>query len=64
MPGRSPPAPRPPTPPPAQRFLAPVRTHPPRVILNTLMSLAVMVLERRIRKAVRSDAKTGRGHDR
>jgi hypothetical protein len=64
MPGHSPPAPPPPPPPPAQRFLAPVRMYPPRVILNTLMSLAVMVLERRIRQAVRSDAKTGGGHDR
>ena len=64
MPGHSPPAPPSPTPPPAQRFLAPVRMYPPRVILNTLMSLAVMVLERRICKAVRSDANPGRGHDR
>ena len=64
MPGHSPSAPPPPTPPLARRFLAPVRTYPPRAILSTLMSLAVMVLERRIRKAVRSSAKTGRGHDR
>jgi hypothetical protein len=59
MPVHSPPAPPPPTPL-ARRVLA----YPPRVILNTLMSLAVMVLERRLRQAVRSGAKPGRGHDR
>ena len=29
---------------------------PPRVILNTIMSLAVFVLERRIRRALRAGA--------
>jgi hypothetical protein len=45
MPGHSPPA---------RRFLAAVLTYPPRAILNTLMSLAVIALERRTRKALRS----------
>jgi hypothetical protein len=40
--------------PPARRFLAPVLTYPPRAILSALMWLAVIVLERRIRKALRS----------
>jgi hypothetical protein len=30
------------------------RRYPPRVILDSLMSVAVMVLERRIRKSLRS----------
>jgi len=34
----------------------PDRRGPPRAILNALMSLAVIVLERRIRKALRSGA--------
>jgi hypothetical protein len=38
----------------------PGRRGPPRAILNGLMSLAVMVLERRIRKALRSGAGPGR----
>jgi hypothetical protein len=33
---------------------APRRRRPPRAILNGLMPLAVIVLERRIRKALRS----------
>ena len=38
--------------PPARRFLVPVLTYPPRAILGALMWLAVIVLERRIRKAL------------
>jgi hypothetical protein len=38
----------------------PGRRWPPRAILNALMSLAVIVLERRIRKALRSSAGSGR----
>jgi hypothetical protein len=38
---------------------SPRRRGPPRAILNALMSLAVIVLERRIRKALRSGAGTG-----
>jgi len=38
----------------------PGRRGPPRAILNALMSLAVIVLERRIRKALRSGAGPGR----
>jgi hypothetical protein len=41
---------------PARRFLAPVLAYPPRAILSALMWLAVIVLERRIRKAFRSAA--------
>jgi hypothetical protein len=44
MPGHSPPA---------RRFLAPALAYPPRAILSTLLSLAVIVVERRIRKALR-----------
>jgi hypothetical protein len=36
------------------------RRGPPRAILNALMSLAVLVLDRRIRKALRSGAGPGR----
>jgi hypothetical protein len=36
------------------------RRGPPRAILNALMSLAVIVLEWRIRKALRSGADPGR----
>jgi hypothetical protein len=39
---------------------APRRRGPPRVILNAFMSLAVIVLERRIRKALRSGGGPGR----
>jgi len=50
-------------PPPAQarqrRPPAHIPRHPPRAILNTIMSLAVIVLERRIRKALRSGGQTG-----
>ena len=42
--------------PPARRFLAPVLTYPPRAILSALMWLAVIVLGRSIRKALRSAA--------
>jgi hypothetical protein len=38
----------------------PGRRGPPRAILNALMSLAVIVLERRIRKALRSGVGSGR----
>jgi len=37
-----------------RRSRARARRQPPRAILNTLMALAVIVLERRIRKALRS----------
>jgi hypothetical protein len=50
MPGQSPPAQASP-----QRFFG----YPARVILGTLMSLAVVVAERRIRKVLRSTAGAG-----
>ena len=37
-----------------QRRRARIPVHPPRAILNAIMTLAVIVLERRIRKALRS----------
>ncbi len=49
MPAHSPPAEKP-----ERRFLAPVLRYLPRAILNALMSLTVIALERRIRKALRS----------
>ena len=50
--------------PPERHFQNRVLRYLPRVILNLLMSVAVMVLERRIRKALRSKAQSGRqsGH--
>jgi hypothetical protein len=36
------------------RRRARIPAHPPRTILDTIMTLAVIVLERRIRKALRS----------
>jgi hypothetical protein len=54
MPGPSPPAQAP-----ERRFLAPVLGYPARATLNSLMSLAVIVLEWRIRRALRSDAEPG-----
>ena len=50
MPGQAPPAPE-------RRMLRFL----PRVILDSLMSAAVMVLERRIRKALRSGGSGGSG---
>jgi hypothetical protein len=42
-----------------QRRAPRLRGHLPRAILNAIMTLAVIVLERRIRKALRSGAATG-----
>jgi hypothetical protein len=53
------PRPSPPAQAPERRVLAPVLSSPPRAILNALMSLAVIVLEWRIRRALRSDAGPG-----
>jgi hypothetical protein len=55
MPGHSPPAHVP-----QRRFGRRILGYAPHVILNTLMSLAVVVFERRIRKALRSNAGPGR----
>jgi hypothetical protein len=33
--------------------------HPPRAVLNAIMTLAVVVVERRIRKALRSGTRAG-----
>ena len=49
MPSHSPPVAEP-----ERRFLAPALRYLSRAILNALMSLVVIVLERRIRKALRS----------
>jgi hypothetical protein len=54
-------------PPPAtvhRRRAARTRGHAPRAILNAIMTLAVIVLERRIRKALHSGAQAGPGPDR
>jgi hypothetical protein len=51
------PAPSPPAKAPRRRFAA----RPPRAILNAIMAVAVIVLERRIRKALRSGAQSQTG---
>jgi hypothetical protein len=50
------PAPAPSAPVPRRPLRKRVLRHPARLILSTLMSLAVTVLERRIRKAFHSSA--------
>ena len=45
---------------PQRRFPKRIRAYPAQVILSALMSLAVMVLERRLRKAFRSNAGSDR----
>jgi hypothetical protein len=39
---------------------APALTRPPRAVLDTIMSVAAIILERRIRKALRRHAAGGR----
>lgn len=49
-----------PGPPPRRGALARVRSYPQRMILDAFMALAAIVLERRIRKALRSGAGVSR----
>ena len=59
MPGQAPSArsaPAVPAPAPRRAFPARVLSRAQRAVLGALMSLAVIVLERRIRKALRSEA--------
>jgi hypothetical protein len=52
-------APNPSAPVPRRPLPRRVLRYPARLILSTLMSLAVAVLERRVRKALRSSAEPG-----
>jgi hypothetical protein len=52
-------APNPSAPVPRRPLLRRILRYPARLILSTLMSLAVAVLERRVRKALRSSAEPG-----